>query len=79
MAKKTTKDTFENKLLRLEEIAQLLEGDEVGLEDAITLYQEGIELSRNCITTLKDAELRITQLKKNLDTLTKEEEKFIEE
>ena len=79
MAKKTNKDTFENKLLRLEEIAQLLEGDEVGLEDAITLYQEGIELSRNCITTLKDAELRITQLKKNLDTLTKEEEKFIEE
>lgn len=79
MAKKTTKDTFENKLLRLEEIAQLLEGDEVGLEDAITLYQEGIELSSNCITTLKDAELRITQLKKNLDTLTKEEEKFIEE
>ncbi|HUX61403.1 MAG TPA: exodeoxyribonuclease VII small subunit [Ignavibacteriaceae bacterium] len=79
MAKKTSKDTFENKLLRLEEIAQLLEGDEVGLEDAITLYQEGIELSRNCITTLKDAELRITQLKKNLDTLTKEEEKFIEE
>jgi len=79
MAKKTSKDTFENKLLRLEEIAQLLEGDEVGLEDAITLYQEGIELSRNCITTLKEAELRITQLKKNLDTLTKEEEKFIEE
>ena len=79
MAKKTSKDTFENKLLRLEEISQLLEGDEVGLEEAITLYQEGIELSRNCITTLKEAELRITQLKKNLDTLTKEEEKFIEE
>lgn len=79
MAKKTSKDTFENKLLRLEEIAQLLEGDEIGLDDAITLYQEGIELSRNCIAALKDAELRITQLKKNLDTLTKEEEKFIEE
>ncbi len=79
MTKKTAKDTFENKLDRLEEISHLLESDEIGLEYAMALYQEGIELSKDCISTLKVAELKITQLKKNLDTLTTDEEKFFEE
>ncbi|MHB8580891.1 MAG: exodeoxyribonuclease VII small subunit [Ignavibacteriaceae bacterium] len=79
MTKKISKDTFENKLNRLEEISHLLESDDIGLEDAMALYKEGIELSNDCISALKVAELKITQLKKNLDTLTTEEENFFEE
>lgn len=67
-------DSFERDLKRLEEISALLESDTLGLEDALNLYEEGIALSRNCISALKKAELRITELKKNLDTLNFEDE-----
>ncbi len=62
-------DGFEKDLKRLEEISALLESDTLGLEEALNLYEEGIALSRNCIAALKKAEVRITELKKNLDSL----------
>jgi exodeoxyribonuclease VII small subunit len=62
--------SFENNLTRLEEISLLLEQDDIGLEKAITLYEEGIELSQICITALKNAELKVTQLKKKLDEVS---------
>lgn len=67
-------DNFEKDLKRLEEISALLESDSIGLEEALNLYEEGIDLSRNCISSLKKAELRITELKKNLDALNFEDE-----
>jgi len=73
MAKKTEKVSFENKLNRLEEISSLLESESIGMEEAISLYEEGIELSRDCISTLKSAELKITELKKKLDELSIDE------
>jgi exodeoxyribonuclease VII small subunit len=73
MAKKKN-NNFEKDLMRLEEISELLESDSVDLEDALNLYEEGIKLSRSCISALKKAELRITELKKNLDELNFEEE-----
>ena len=67
-------NNFEKNLHRLEEISALLESDTLGLEEALNLYEEGIELSRNCISALKNAEIKITELKKNLDELNFEEE-----
>ncbi len=72
MSKKNNK--FEKDLKRLEEISQLLEDNSVDLDDALSLYEEGIELSRSCISSLKKAELRITELKKKLDELNLEDE-----
>jgi exodeoxyribonuclease VII small subunit len=70
---------FEANLARLEEISSMLEGDEIGLENALTLYEEGIELSKKCIAVLKSAELKITELKKQLDTLTSKQNELFEE
>ncbi len=70
MSKKLEKISFESKLNRLEEISSLLESENIGLEEAISLYEEGIELSRVCISTLKNAELKITELKKKLDDIS---------
>lgn len=67
MKKKDT-GSFEKKILRLEEISDLLEAEETQLEDAINLFEEGIELSKDCLTTLKNAELKITELKKKIDS-----------
>ncbi len=74
MGKKQHNKSFEKDLKRLEEISVLLEKDAVDLEEALNLYEEGIELSRNCISVLKKAEIRITELKKRLDELNYEEE-----
>ncbi len=67
MAKKK-ENNFENSLKRLEEISNLLESGEVSLEDSIKLYEEGIILAKNCYSILKEAEIKITQLKKQLET-----------
>jgi exodeoxyribonuclease VII small subunit len=70
MAKKKQKHNFEKDLSRLEEISELLESNEIGLEDSISLYEEGIKLSKSCLTTLKKAELKVTKLKNELTDLT---------
>jgi len=74
MSKKQQNNTFEKDLKRLEQISGLLEKDAVDLEEALNLYEEGIELSRSCISALKKAELRITELKMKLNELNYEEE-----
>ncbi|KUG26588.1 hypothetical protein ASZ90_003571 [hydrocarbon metagenome] len=67
MAKKKETNSFEDSLRRLEEIAELLEAEDIGLDESIKLYEEGINLSKICYTKLKDAELKITQLKSRLE------------
>jgi len=80
MTKKKTKNNFEENLSRLEEISALLEGEELGLDESISLFEEGIKLSKSCITALKKAELKITELKSELSEFTsKEDENNFEE
>ena len=76
--KKSNPKSFEDSIKRLEEIASLLDNENVGLDQAISLYEEGIELSKSCMTKLKEAELKITMLKKNLDNETIKETEFEE-
>ncbi len=64
---KKKENNFESSLSRLEEISGQLESGEVGLEESIRLYEEGIELAKNCYSTLKNAELKVTELKKQLE------------
>jgi len=60
--------SFEDSLKRLEEISNLLESEEAGLEKSIELYEEGIKLSKYCYSVLKEAELKVTELKKEIET-----------
>jgi exodeoxyribonuclease VII small subunit len=66
MSKKIKKTSFEQDLDRLEEISSLLEDENIGLEDAIKLFEEGVELSKKSLSKLNKAELIITELKKSL-------------
>ena len=70
MAKKKIKSNFETNLARLEEISNLLESQKLGIEEAISIFEEGIKLSKSCSTTLKNAELKITELTKELSDIT---------
>jgi exodeoxyribonuclease VII small subunit len=76
MSKKKNGNSFEDSLSRLEEISQLLDSQEIGLDEAICLYEEGIELSKYCYEKLKQAELKVTTLRKNLEGEIEEENTF---
>ncbi len=60
-------ESFEQLLKRLDEISQLLESEDTGLEESIKLYEEGIKLSEKCYSILKEAELKVTELKTRFD------------
>ena len=67
MAKKEKKESFEQALTRLEEIAARLEQGEMPLEDALKQYEEGVKAYRHCSALLKEVQRKI-------EILTKDEE-----
>jgi exodeoxyribonuclease VII small subunit len=54
--------SFEAAFARLEEVLATLEAGNLPLEQAITLYEEGMKLAQRCQERLEAADLRITQL-----------------
>lgn len=69
MGKKKFSGNFESKLKRLEEIAEILESEYLELEKSISLFEEGVGLSKECLNILENAELKIKVLKKDLDSV----------
>lgn len=66
MAKKKSVQSFEEKLLRLEEVSSLLEQEDLGLDMSIELFEEGVKLSKECLISLQNAELKIVELKRQI-------------
>ncbi len=58
------KFNFEKSLERLEEIVEQLESGEVKLEDAIKIFEEGVDLFKLCSARLNEAEKKIRKLVK---------------
>ena len=59
-------NTFEDTFKRLEKILEKLESDDCTLDDTISLYEEGLKLTKVCYDKLNSAELRIKEINKNL-------------
>jgi exodeoxyribonuclease VII small subunit len=69
-AKKTEpgkKPDFERSLARLEEVVRRLESPQLALDEAMKLFEEGVELSRECQKQLEEAEGRVEILLKKAD------------
>jgi len=56
------KPTFEEALEQLEEIVRELEEGQIGLDEAMARYQQGVELLRQCFDLLERAERKISLL-----------------
>jgi len=54
--------TFEEALEKLEAIVEDIEQGKIGLEQAITKYEEGMGLIQHCRKVLADAEMKIQKL-----------------
>jgi exodeoxyribonuclease VII small subunit len=74
--KKKGGDRFEDQLAKLEEIVERLEDESVGLEEALGLFENGMDLARRCRTRLEEVEQRVSQL---LESEDDEEESVDEE
>lgn len=64
MAKKISTPTlsFEELYSKLQATVETLEGGNLSLDDALTLYEQGMALAKQCNTMLDHAELRIQEL-----------------
>ena len=60
----TQKQTFEQALERLEEIAQNLESGETSLDESLKMYEEGMKLLEFCNSKLNEAQKTILRLTK---------------
>ena len=59
---KTKKQTFEEAMVRLEEVVRELEDGNITLDKSLALFAEGITLSKFCHRALGEAETRIAVL-----------------
>lgn len=53
---------FESALAKLEERVRRLETGDLPLEEALDLYEQGVELARTCHEQLEEAEQRVASL-----------------
>ncbi|MGL5978096.1 MAG: exodeoxyribonuclease VII small subunit [Erysipelotrichaceae bacterium] len=56
------KKSFKSSMSRLTEIVSALEKNEIELEEALTLFEEGLQLVTSCDSQLKQFEEKITTL-----------------
>jgi exodeoxyribonuclease VII small subunit len=65
--KKDATLSFEDALEKLETIVETMESGDVPLADLLAKFEQGNTLLRACETRLKEAEIKIEQLKKERD------------
>lgn len=54
--------TIESKLKRLEDITKMLESDDLGIEESLKLFQEGMQLGKECKKSLTEIELKVQKV-----------------
>lgn len=64
--------TFEQSMLRLEDIVKRMERGDAPLEEALSLFEEGTALVGSCSRLLDEAELKVVQMTKGADGLPEE-------
>lgn len=63
--KATAKPDFESALKELETLVETMEKGELSLEDSLTHFERGVQLSRTCQQALREAEQKVEVLIKN--------------
>ena len=58
--------TFESAMSRLEEISDVLSQNQVGLDDSLKLYEEGVMLLKFCSDKLEKADITIKRIEEEI-------------
>jgi len=70
---KDKENSFEKNLQKLEIIVEKIESGEIGLEESVQLYEEGMKIKKICDKKLKDIEMQIKKIKIEDNKITKED------
>ena len=71
-AKKEEEKNFEELMVKLEEITTKLEGESLSLDESVSLFEEGMKISKECNSKLENAEKKITMLINEADGIKEE-------
>lgn len=63
---------FEEAIKKLEDIAKELESGELGLDESVAKFEEGMNLSKTCTKMLNEAEKKINILISNEEGISEE-------
>ena len=66
-------NNFEANLKKLEVIVEKLESGDIGLEESVKLYEEGMRIKKICDKKLKDIEMQIKKIKIEDNKVVKED------
>ena len=77
MAKKGEEKSFEEFMEELEKITTKLEKEQISLDESVKLFEDGMNISKECNKKLEEAEKRITMLVETKDGF--EETDFVAE
>ena len=66
-------NNFEVNLKKLEMIVDKLESGDIGLEESVKLYEEGMKIKKICDKKLKDIEMQIKKIKVEDNKVIKED------
>ena len=66
-------NNFEANLKKLEVIVDKLESGDIGLEESVKLYEEGMKIKKICDKKLKDIEMQIKKIKIDDNKVIKED------
>jgi exodeoxyribonuclease VII small subunit len=66
-------NNFETNLKKLEMIVDKLESGDIGLEESVKLYEEGMKIKKICDKKLKDIEMQIKKIKIEDNKIVKED------
>ena len=66
-------NNFETNLKKLEVIVDKLESGDIGLEESVKLYEEGMRIKKICDKKLKDIEMQIKKIKIEDNKIIKED------
>ncbi len=61
------KNTFEENIIRLEQIIESLEKGEAPLDECLSLFEDGVKISKECMKMLDNAEQKIKLLTETQD------------
>ncbi len=70
---KEKENNFESNLKKLEVIVDKLESGDIGLEESVKLYEEGMKIKKICDKKLKDIEMQIKKIKIEDNKVIKED------
>ncbi len=65
MATRKKSVDFEESLSRLETLVEALEAGDLSLEDSLKAFEDGIKITRDCQTALREAEQKVEVLTRN--------------